>query len=184
MHGNQLIFSRSGDRRRLYTVDPLLFSEYGVLSNLFLPNPQELPAHGLTAQVVVFDFGFNDPTLTVAPLDTQFFPFSLSNNYLAISICGVSDVPPSQGVVPAAGVVNGVQQTPAFLVNIQHTHNGSTFQWCNKDVTDRELCGRNGNALMLRHPAFVPAGDTLSCVVRNLSNTSLRVQVMLNGGAF
>lgn len=179
-----LIFSRSGDTRRLYEVSPYLFPQYPALNERFLPDARELPEHGLSAQILVFDFGFCQPSLTVAPYDTQFFPVTLPNNFLGISITAVSDVPPSQNVVPALGVVAGVQQNPAFLMNIQHTHKGNTWQWFNKDVTNREGAGTAQNPLMCKSPVLVPAGDTLSAIVRNLSNASLRVQITLIGGAF
>lgn len=184
MHGNQLIFSRDGTRSKLYGVSPLLFPQYHVLNHYFLPHMRELPAHGLSAQVLVFDFGFSDPTLTVAPMDTQFFPLTLGSNFLALAITGVSDVPPSTGVVPAAGALSGVQVSPAYLVNMQQTHQGNTWQWMNKDVTNREAVGTAENPLMLKSPPLIPAGDTLGCVVRNLGNASLRVQITLIGGSF
>ncbi len=184
MRGNQLIFSRSGDRRRLYGVSPTLYTQYTVLNGYFLPSEHELPEHGLKAQVLVFDFGFSNPALIVAPMDSQFFPITLPNNFLAFSITGISDVPPASGVVPAPGLLAGVAISPAYLVNLQHTHEGNTWQWANKDVTNVEAVGTAQNPLFFKSPPLIPAGDTISCVVRNLGNTQLRVQIALIGGSF
>lgn len=185
MHGNQLTFSRSGKRSRLYSVSPLLFPQRGILNDYFLPDVKELPAHGLVAQVLVFDFGFSIPLQQVAPMDTQYFPITLPNNFLALAITGVSDVPPSQNVnVPAAGALSGVQVDPAYLINFQQTYNGNTWQWANKAVTNREMCGTAMNPYMFKSPVLVPAGNTLACTVQNMANTSLRVQVTLIGGSF
>ena len=185
MHGNQLIFSRSGKRSRLYGVSPYLFPQRTILNDYFLPDVKELPAHGLVAQVLVFDFGFSIPLQQVAPMDTQYFPITLPNNFLALAITGVSDVPPSQNAsVPAAGSLNGVQVDPAYLINFQQTYNGNTWQWANKAVTNREMCGTALNPYMFKSPVLVPAGNTLACTVQNMANTSLRVQVTLIGGSF
>ena len=184
MRGNQLIFSRSGDRRRLYGVSPYLFPQYTDFNSQFLPDDRELPLHGLQAQLFVFDFGFALPANTIAPLDTQFFPITVPNDFLALSITGVADVPPSSGVVPAAGRLVGVNVTPTYLINFQQTHAGSTWQWHNKDVTNVEAVGTGENPRMFKSPVYLPAGDTLSCVLRNLGNTSLRVQIVLSGGSF
>ena len=184
MHGNQLTFSRSGDRRKLFGVRPYLFPQYTELNGYFLPDDRELPQHGLAAQLLVFDFGFADPSQIVAPLDTQFYPLTLGGNFLANSITGCSDVPPSVGVVPTPGAQSGVAVSPAFLVNFQQTHNGNTWQWNNKDVSNLEALGTAENPLMFKSPPFLPMGDTISCLVRNLGNTSLRVQIVLAGGSF
>ncbi len=191
MHGSSLIFSRNGVGpngplypQRAYRVNPELFPQYTVLNDYFLPNEHELPRHGLLAQTLVFDFGFNDPSLIVGPMDTQFFPLTLGNNFLGLAITGTSDVPPSQNVVPSAGLLAGVQKSPAYLINIQQTHAGNTWQWMNKDVTNVEGVGTAENPLMFKRPVFLPIGDTVSCIVRNLANTSLRVQVVVTGGSF
>lgn len=184
MRGNQLIFSRSGDRRRLYGVSPLLFPQYTLINDYFLPEERELPQHGVTAQVLVFDFGFAQPPLTLGPMDSQFFPLTLGSNFLACAVTGVSDVPPSVGVVPSAGLLAGVQVTPSYLINFQQTHAGNTWQWMNKDVSNDEAVGTGEHPLMFKSPVFLPIGDTVSCVVRNLGNTSLRVQIALIGGSF
>ena len=129
--------------------------------------------------------GFALPVQQVAPMDTQYFPITLANNFLALAITGVSDVPPSQNVsVPAAGSFSGVQVDPAYLINFQQTHAGNTWQWANKAVTNREACGTAQNPLMFKSPILLPAGDTLACTVQNMANTSLRVQVTLIGGSF
>jgi hypothetical protein len=185
VHGNQLTFSRSGDRRRLYGVSPLLYPQYHELNHYFLPDGRELPAHGLPAQVLVFDFGFALPNQTIGPMDSQFFPVTVGSNFLALAATGVSDVPPTQNVtVPAMGSLIGVQVDPAYLITIQQTHGGNTWQWMNKGVTNREFCGTAYNPMMLKSPVLIPAGDTVSCTVQNMANTSLRVQIILVGGSF
>ncbi|HKN25307.1 MAG TPA: hypothetical protein VJX72_10710 [Candidatus Acidoferrum sp.] len=184
MRGNHLVFSRSGDRRKLYGVSPYLFPQYTDFNAAFLPDDRELPLHGLQAQCLVFDFGFALPANTIAPLDTQFFPITIPNDFLALSISGAADVPPSAGVVPSAGLLAGVNVRPTYLINFQQTHGGSTWQWKSKDVTDVEAVGTGENPHMFKSPVFLPKGDTLSCVLRNLGNTSLRVQILLSGGSF
>jgi hypothetical protein len=77
-----------------------------------------------------------------------------------------------------------VQIDPAFLINIQQTHNGNTWQWFNKDITSDEAVGTGEHPLMFTSPIFLPAGDTVSCIVRNLGNTSLRVQITILGASF
>jgi hypothetical protein len=185
VRGNQLIFSRSGDRRKLFAVSPYLFSQYELINGYFLPEDKELPLHGLQGQVLVFDFGFALAANTVAPMDTQFFPITLPNNFLATGVTGVSDIPPSTLVnVAAAGATSGVQQDPSYLLNFQQTHGGNTWQFMNKDVSNGEGVGTGEHPMMFKSPVFLPAGDTISCVVRNLMNASLRVQVTLIGGSF
>lgn len=184
MRGNQLIFSRSGDRRRLYTVSPLLFPQYPAINWRFLPDDRELPLHGLKAQTLVFDFGFSLPAMFVGAMDSQFSPFTLPNNFLGLAMTGVSDVPPSVGVVPSVGLTAGIQTDPSYLVNIQQTHEGNTWQWFNKDVTADEAVGTGEHPFMFVSPVFLPAGDTVSCTVRNLGNTTLRVQIMILGASF
>jgi hypothetical protein len=191
MHGNFLIFSRGGWGRgyrgpqRLYPVSPFLFPQYSALdlNARFLPDDNELPAHGLTAQVLVFDFGFSTPALAVGPMDAQPIPYTLGGNFLATAITGVSDVPPGANP-PALGNLSGQQVDPAYLINFQQTHNGNTWQWSNKPVSNREACGTGENPLLFKSPVLIPAGDTLSCTVQNMANATLRVQIMLMGATF
>ena len=198
MHGKALIFSRGGvsqngprGPQRSYGVSPLFFPQRGILNDFYLPSSRELPEHGLQAQVMVFDFGFAIPAQTVAPMDSQFFQVALASNFLATTATGVSDVPPSQNVTVVAGGVNlyasalsGVQVDPAFLVTIQQTHAGNTWQWMNKGVSNREFLGTSRDPMPLRSPVLIPAGDTIGCTIQNMANTSLRVQVVLVGGSF
>lgn len=185
MRGNQLIFSRSGDRRKLFGISPYFFSQHKIINGYYLPDDKELPLHGLQGQTLVFDFGFCQPSLTVPPMDTQFFPITLPNNFLALGITGVSDIPPSTIVTPpAAGATSNVLVDPSYLLNMQQTHGGNTWQWMNKDVSNDEGVGTSERPLMFKSPILLPIGDTISCVVRNLGNCSLRVQIMLIGGSF
>jgi hypothetical protein len=181
MHGNQLIFSRSGSRSRLYGVSPLLFPQYTVLNGFFLPDPHELPAHGLTTRFLPFDFGFNDPTLIVQPYDTSFFQIVMGENFLAEAITGVNDVP---NFPPTPGAQQNVNVDPSYLINFQHTHQGTTRQWMNKNVTNGEAVGTGENPLLFKIPALVLQGDTLTCQVQNMANASMRIMVTLIGGAF
>jgi hypothetical protein len=193
MHDNFLTFSRGGVGRdaagnvmrfapRRYRVSPLLFPQYGVLNGYYLPKKNELPGRGLIAQVLVFDFGFAIPSNSIGAYDTQYFPINLGGDFLALGITGASDIPPSQNVTtPAPGALSGLQVDPAYLVSFQQTHEGSTWQWTNKAVTNREAVGKDGTPRMLVRPALIPAGDTLGCTVQNLANTTLRVQVAIIG---
>ena len=187
-----LVFSRGGvgqDRKpygptRPYRVSPKLFAQNSVINHYFLPTERDLPVHGLTPQILGFDFGFVNASYSVAPFDSQFGQITAGQDLIVYSINGVSDAAPSQNVVPRLGVTIGVQGDPRYLINLQQTHDGNTWQWFNKDVTDREACGTAENPAMLKQGALVPAGDTLSCMVRNLNNTVLRVQVCLFASAF
>lgn len=183
MHGNQLTFSRSGTRQKLYCVDPLLFPQYSILNGYFLPDAHELPEHGLVTQMLAFDFGFNDPTLVIAPYDSVPFPMVLGSNFLAEAITGVSDVL-GVATVPLAGSQQNVNQSPSFLINFQHTHLGNTRQWANKSVTNLEACGTGENPSLFKSPVLIPKGDTLTCVVTSLLNAQQRVQVLLLGAIF
>ena len=190
MYGNKLTFSRSGNRSRLYCVDPLLFPQYTVLNDYFLPADHELPAHGLRTRFLPFDFGFNDPTLVIAPYDTVPFPVPIGENFLAEAITGVSDVlgpatVPGERDGPAGGgALANVLLSPSYLINFQHTHAGNTRQWASKSVTNLEAVGTGENPLLFKSPVLIPKGDTLTCTVTNLLNAQQRVQVMLLGGAF
>jgi len=183
MHGNQLTFSRSGDARRLYYVDPLLFPQYTTFNKYFLPDVHELPKHGLVTRFLVFDFGFSDPSLVLAPYDTGFFAVELGDNFLAETITGAYDV---LGVTnpPASGSLANVQVTPSYLINFQHTHLGNTRQWAAKNLTNLEAVGTAENPMLFKSPALIPKGDTLTCIVQNLANAQARVQIMLAGGSF
>ncbi len=191
MHGNRLIFSRGGitsgqtpGPQRRFGVSPFYFPQRGLLNGYYLPDEHELPLHGLITQMLAFDFGFATPSLQIGANDAQYFSITLGGNFLAISITGVSDIPPSQGRLPTTGALSGVQVDPAYLVTFQQTHQGSTWQWSNKACTNREICGTGYNPFPFKSPVLIPAGDTLGCTVQNLTNTSLRVQIMLMGGTF
>ena len=119
MHGNRLTFSRSGTRSKRWGVSPLLFPQRNILNGYFLADERELPTHGLAAQVLIFDFGFSDPSLQVGAMDMQFFPLTVAGNFLALGITGISDVPPSQNVsTPAAGACLAAQLSLTHPVNI------------------------------------------------------------------
>ncbi len=182
MHGNQLIFSRSGDRRRLYCVSTALFSQYTVTNKYFLPDEHELPSE-LRLSMLGFDFGVTDPTLVIAPYDTAFFPVELGENFLAETITGYSDV---LGIAtpPAVGSLANVQLDPTYLINFQHTHLSNTRQWASKNITNREAVGTAENPLLFKSPVLIPKGDTLTCIVQNMLNAQLRVQILLMGGGF
>jgi hypothetical protein len=183
VHGNQLTFSRSGGCQKLYCVSTILFPQYTVFNGYFIPKDNELPAHGVITRLLPFDFGFSDPSLVIYPYDTAYFPIELGDNFLAETITGFSDV--LGGVdVAAAGALANVPQDPAYLVNFQHTHLGSTRQWANKSVTNDEAVGTGENPLLFKTPVLIPKGDTLTCVVQNMLNAQLRVQVLLAGGSF
>jgi hypothetical protein len=183
MRGNHLIFSASGDRRKLFRVNPLFFPQYEIINGYFLPEEHELPQHGLTTQMIPFDYGFNDPTLIIAPYDSVPFAVTPGQDFLAEAITATMDVP-GGATPPAAGALANILQSPAFLINFQHTHNGSTRQWANKGITSNEACGTGEHPLLFKSPVLIPKGDTLTCTVQNMLNASLRVQVLLLGGSF
>jgi len=195
MRGNQLIFSRSGDRRKLYPVSPLLFPQSFLNNKYFLPNDNELPegagyerpTGGLLTTFLAFDFGFNDPSLIAASYDTVYVPLLVSQNFLAEAITGVAQAQAPASVssvvaIPSGGSMQNVP--PFFLFNIQHTHAGKTRQWFTKPVPNNLGLGTGEEPLMFKIPALVPAGDTLTAMIQNLAGNPLQAQICLIGAEF
>jgi hypothetical protein len=177
-----LIFSESGDSRRLYRVSPLLFPQYPALNKYFLQKGRDLPQHGLITRFEVFDFGFAVPGNVISPYDTAFADVQIGRDFLATIItgtyaAGVAATPPVAGQ-PNANV------TPGMLVMFLHTHLGVQRQWENKPVTDIESLGDGMNPSFLKEPILLCAGDTLTCQIQNLGNVNLQAQILLTGGQF
>src|ERR1700739_4088505 len=105
----------------------------------------------------------------------------MGENFLAEAITGVNDVPNYQ---PTQGALQNVNVNPSYLINFQHTHQGTTRQWMNKNVTNVEAVGTGENHLLFKITARVLTGDTLTCQVQNMANASMRIMVTLIGGAF
>jgi hypothetical protein len=188
-----LIFSESGDTRRLHRVSPLLFPQYPQgLSKYFLQKGRDLPQHGLVTRFQVFDFGFGSGTGNlVAPFDTAYADVQIGRDFLAEIITGTyataaAAIPPSNSGSPGYGLGGqpNANQTPGFLVTFLHTHDGVQRQWENKPVTDIESVGDGLNPSLLTEPILLVAGDTLTCQLQNLANATLQAQILLIGGEF
>jgi hypothetical protein len=182
MHANHLIFSRDMRGSRLYRVSPLLYPQEQTENFRHLAQERDLPAHGLRLAFYAFDFGFADPGKVVAAYDTQHFGVAFGKNFLASAITGCSATVATANP-PVAGTP-GAQKTPSFLFNFLHTHLGITRQWFNKNMSDVEGLGNGQDPQMFKSPPFIPQGDTLTCQVQNLGNSTLQVQIMLTGGEF
>jgi hypothetical protein len=188
-----LKFSRSGYRMQCYRVSPLLFSQFGAYNKYLLPSKRDLPTHGLTMSFYVFDFGFANPNNSIAPLDTAFCPLVLGRDFLVEMVTGTyTSAPPQVLTNPAAtpfgiGALTtqvGPNVSPGFLVNFLHTHQGVQRQWANKEITDGEAVGSGDYPLILKDPALLPEGDTITCKIQNLANVTLQAQIVFSGAAF
>jgi hypothetical protein len=188
-HG--LKFSRSGYPLKTYRVNPLLYPQFGVSNKYFLPKERDLPAHGLVTRFYVFDFGYSNPGNQIAPLNTAYSPLVAGRDFLVWAVTGVYNVAAPQVLTNPATTPYGVganqlgaNQSPGFLINFLHTHNDVQRQWSNKNITDGESVGSGRLPLMLKDPALIPQGDTITCVLQNLSNVTLAAQVVFAGGEF
>jgi hypothetical protein len=182
-----LIFSRSGARQRLYRVSPLLFSQYQTENFRFLPRVRDLPEHGLVTRFYVFDFGYSNPSSQIAPYNTAYCPLQLGRDFLAHTVTATYEsVGPQVLTAPPAALISATAPnvSPGFLVNFLHTHNGVQRQWSNKSITDQESTGDGMTPLILRDPALLPQGDTITCMIQNLANVTLAAQIVFMGGEF
>jgi len=173
-----LIFSTSGDCRRLRRISPLLFPQYPALNKYFLQKERDLPTFGLVTRFQVFDFGYSS--------DLQ-----IGRDFLAEIITGIygavaAAVPPSLSTSSGYGLGGQINanQTPGFLVTFLHTHDGVQRQWENKPITDIEAVGNGTDPSLLKEPILLVTGDTLTCQLQNLSNVTLQAQILLIGGEF
>jgi len=182
MELNSQIFSRSGRGDSLYRVSPLLFGQDKLNNKYFLPEHRDLPWHAMETRFWTFDFGVATPGGVIAPYDMSPADLVAGRNFLACSITG-SSVPQASATPPTAGQP-GAQQGPAYIVTFLHTHNGSQRQWSNKDLYDGVALGTGQKPTVFKSPVLILQGDTLECQVTNLSNCTLRVQIMLAGGEF
>jgi|SRR5271157_1571945 len=187
MYETGLIFSRSGDRRRLYPVSPYLYSQFGPYNKFILPKRRDLPSHGLITRLYAFDFGFSIPGNALAPYDTGYSPLIIGRDLLVLAVTKVSYAAAPNvaagGTLPIAGGA-GANGSPAFLVNWLHTHGGVQRQWSNKNITDGEAGGTGRKPMILRDPALLAEGDTMTCVVQNMLNATLQVQLLFTCGEF
>lgn len=186
MHGNGLIFSRSGYRLKSYRVSPLLYSQFGTYNKYLLPKLRDLPAHGLVTRCYPFDFGYSNPGNQIAPYQTAYCPLVASRDFLVWAVTLVYNVAPPQVLTnPAATPASiGANVSPGLLVNWLHTHDDVQRQWSNKNVTNGEQGGNGRYPMMLKDPALIPQGDTITCVIQNLANVTLSVQYAFIGGEF
>jgi hypothetical protein len=189
LHDNGLIFSRSGDTRKLYRVSPLLYSQLGQNNRFHLPKRRDLPEHGLVTRYYCFDFGFSSPAASIGPYDTGYCPLVLGRDLLVWAVTAVYQAAPPTAIQvpayapPSIGQV-GANASPGFLVNWLHTHNGVQRQWANKNITDGESCGNARHPLILKDPALLPQGDTITCEIQNLNNVTLQAQILFTGAEF
>jgi hypothetical protein len=182
MQTNQLIFSRSGGASKLFKVNPLLFPQQHLANEYQIPDSRDLPSEGLELRLLTFDFGFAIPGNALGPFDLQPCGLPIGRNFLATAITGASI--PAASATPAAAGSPGAVVSPAFLFNFFHTHEGVQRQWFNKDVQDVVGVGDARRPRIFKAPILLVSGDTLTCQVRNLSNCTLQVQIMLAGGEF
>lgn len=182
-----LIFSESGDTRKLRRVSPLLFPQYPAgLNKYFLQKVRDLPQHGLVTRFHVFDFGFSIGN-AVQPFDTSFADVQIGRDFLGLILNGCYAAAAVTGATtppPTLGAQNAINGPPGFLVTWLHTHDGVQRQWDNKLVTDIEAVGDGMNPSLLKEPVLLVAGDTLTCQLQNLNNVTLQAQILLVGGEF
>jgi len=183
LHGPDLIFSRGMLSRNRYRVSSYLFPQFGAYNKFLLPNDRDLPTHGLITRFYPFDFGVSTPALAIAPYDTAYSPLVMGRDFLVWSVTGTYSAAPA-ATPPASIVAPNANQSPGFLVNWLHTHNGVQRQWANKAITDGEACGNARYPLILKDPALLPQGDTITCVIQNLANVTLIAQLLFTGGEF
>jgi hypothetical protein len=186
LHENGLIFSRSGTRLKRYRVSPYLYSQFGQYNKYLLPKKRDLPAHGLITRFYVFDFGYSNPGNLIAPMQWAQCPLVMGRDFLVWAVTGryVSAAPlilTNPATTPAQV---GPNVSPGFLVNWLHTHNDVQRQWSNKNITDGEAIGTARFPMMLKDPALIPRGDTITCVIQNLANVTLQAQIVFAGGEF
>jgi hypothetical protein len=187
LHETGLIFSRSGDSRKRYRVSPYLFPQFGAYNNFLLPKRRDLPAHGLVTRLYAFDFGFSQGNFGIPPYDTAYCPLVIGRDLLVWAVTGVYSAQAPVVVAPAtlpAAYQPGANVSPGFMVNWLHTHNGVQRQWANKNITDGEACGNGRYPMILRDPALLPQGDTITCVIQNLANNTLLAQLLFHCGEF
>lgn len=188
-----LIFSRSGYRMHRYRVSPYLFSQFGAYNKYLLPSKRDLPSHGLMTSFLVFDFGCTNPNSSIAPYDTAYCPLVLGRDSLVTIVTGYYTSAPPQVLTNPAATPYGIgaqttqvgpNVTPGFLVNFLHTHQGAQRQWSNKEITDGESVGDYQYPLVLKDPALLPEGDTITCKIQNLANVTLQAQICFMCAAF
>jgi hypothetical protein len=186
LHEHGLIFSRSGYRLRTYRVSPLLYPQFGVYNKYILPKSRDLPLHGLITRFYVFDFGYSNPGNAIAPYQTAYCPLVMGRDFLVWAVTRVYNaIGPLALTNPATTPAQiGPNQSPGLLVNWLHTHNDVQRQWSNKNVTDGEQGGDGRYPMVLKDPALIPQGDTITCVIQNLGNVTLAAQYMFGGGEF
>jgi hypothetical protein len=186
LHENGLIFSRSGTRLKHYRVSPLLYSQFGVYNKYLLPKKRDLPAHGLITRFYAFDFGHSNPGNSIAPMQWAQCPLILGRDFLVWAVTGVYNAAAPQILTapPTTPAQVGLNVSPGFLVNWLHTHNDVQRQWSNKNITDGEAIGTGRLPMMLKDPALLPRGDTITCVIQNLNNVTLQAQIVFAGGEF
>ena len=184
MNENGLIFSRSGYPLKRYRVSPYLFPQFGTYNKFLLPKKRDLPTHGLVTRLYAFDFGYSNPGNAIAPYQWAQCPLVIGRDFLVWAVTRVYNasaplVLTNPATTPAAV---GSNVSPGLLVNFLHTHNDVQRQWANKNITDGEMGGNGRYPMMLTDPALLPQGDTITCVIQNLSNVTLQVQYLFTGG--
>jgi len=158
-------------------ISPYFFGQHGLLNLLYLPKLRDLPAKGLDFKALVFDFGFDQGSVSLGPLATAKLTLVVEKPLLIWGVAGVS----SDLSAPYVG----------YNFQLLHSHNGVQRQFFNKAVNDGEILGSGARLALLRSPYMVIRGDELTCQVSNLSNNQANpgdensnVQVVLYGGEF
>lgn len=194
MHEPGLIFSKSGDARKLYRVSPYLFSQFGAYNKYLLPIARDLPLHGLVLKLYPFDFGISNAANLVPPYGQVDSPVVFGRDLLVWGVTKAYWVQPPAAIQKTAAQPNGYEPpsigqvganvTPGFLVNWLHTHNGVEQQWANKAITDSEAAGDGRFPMIFKEPQIVLAGDTITCQLQNMNNATIAAQICFWTGEF
>ena len=194
MYGHGLKFSRSGYNLKTFRASPYLLPQFGAYYQKFLlSKTRDLPEHGLVTRGYAFDFGYSNPNNAIAPFQWAECPLVIGRDFIAWSVTRVYSVAAPLVLTAPATTPHGVgavtsqlgpNVSPGLMVNFYHTHNDVTRRWANKNISDGEFGGSGRYPMLLKDPALLPQGDTLLCVIQNMSNVTLQAQYLLMGGEF
>ena len=178
MIGNSWVGQENGkDSPRRVRISPLLFSQHQLRNILYLPKLRDLPLTGLDLKAIVFDFGFDPGTNSLAPFGTGLINVQIERPLLMWGMTAFTND----------------QSNPAVGFNFQLYHaRGSNQRFLfNKDLNNANVAGAGTNPLLLRSPYLLMRGDQLTCEVKNLSNNQANpgganasAQVVVWGGEF
>lgn len=186
MSGNAWVGQHLGkDDPRLVRISPFLYSQRKLLNVFFLPKLRDLPQTGLDLKALVFDYGFNAGTSSLASMGTQKINLQIERPLMIWGITGNSSAVRQAGPGPDfAGRFRLSPPNVGFQLQLFHTHQTAQRQFFNKHARDMEICGSGQHVHLLRTPYLVIKGDQITCEVKNLTSAAMNVQVVLWGGEF